>query len=66
VIMGAAVAGGLLIADLSFPALAGSALSRLGVLLALVALGVLVYGAAIDRLGVAKIGRLLAAMRQSR
>jgi putative peptidoglycan lipid II flippase len=64
-IMGAAVAGGLAIVDMLLPMLAASAVGRLAVLFVLVALGLLIYGAAIDRLGVAKIGELIAAIRQT-
>lgn len=62
-IMGLAVAGGLAIADLLVPMLAASALGRLALLFVMVVPGMLVYGVAIDRLGVAKIGQLIAALR---
>ncbi len=62
--MGVVVSVALTVADLALPALAGSALGRLGVLLALVVLGVLVYAAALDRLGVARIPQLIAALRR--
>jgi putative peptidoglycan lipid II flippase len=63
-IMGAAVAGGLLVAHLLLPALAASASGRLVVLFALVVFGMLAYGAAVDRLGVVKIAVLIAALRR--
>ena len=63
-IMGVVVSVALMLVDLALPALAGSALGRLAELLTLVALGVLVYAAAIDRLSVAKITQLRAALRR--
>ncbi len=63
-IMGAGVAGGLAIVDVLLPMLAGSAVGRLVVLFALVAIGVVVYAAAINGLGVAKLAELRAALRR--
>lgn len=63
-IMGAGVAGGLAIVDMLLPTLAGSAVGRLVVLFALVAIGVVVYAAAINGLGVAKLAELRAALRR--
>jgi putative peptidoglycan lipid II flippase len=64
-IMGASVAGGLAAMERLFPTLPASSLGRLVLLFALVVFGMLVYGAAVDRLGVAKCGRMFAAIRGS-
>jgi putative peptidoglycan lipid II flippase len=63
-LMGVAVAGALSAADWLLPDLPASAVGRLELLFALVAVGMLVYGAAIDFLGVAKLRELVAAARQ--
>jgi hypothetical protein len=62
--MGAVVGSGLAAAHMQFPALAASSLGRLGMLVVLVALGVAVYLAALQLLGVAKLKDLLASVRQ--
>jgi putative peptidoglycan lipid II flippase len=62
-IMGGAVAGATLGAQALFPALAATAAGRLALLFFLVAVGLAVYGAAIDALRVAKIKALVAALR---
>jgi len=62
-IMGVAVAGGGTAAPMFFPALAASAGGQLVLLAVLVALGVIVYVAALELLGVAKLKNLIAALR---
>jgi putative peptidoglycan lipid II flippase len=64
VLMGAAVAAGLAIVDLLLPMLAASAVGRLLIMFALVAIGVAAYAAVVDRLGVAKFTDLAAAIRR--
>lgn len=64
-IMGVVVAAAREAAELLLPALPGSALGRLALLSALVAVGMLIYGAAIDRLGVAKVADLTVALREA-
>ncbi len=63
VVMGAAVAGGAMAGHGLFPALAGSAIGRLTLLAVLVTLGLVIYGAALDIFGVAKLRQLIAALR---
>ncbi len=63
-VMGIAVAGGLGGADWLLPDLAASAVGRLELLFALVAIGIVVYGAALDLLGVAKLRKLGTVARQ--
>jgi putative peptidoglycan lipid II flippase len=63
-IMGVAVAAGLAVGR-EVPVFAGTATGRLALLAILVTLGVAVYGFAIDRLGVAKVGELRHALRAS-
>ncbi|HEU5017388.1 MAG TPA: murein biosynthesis integral membrane protein MurJ [Pseudolabrys sp.] len=63
-IMGTVVAAGLTTAD-EVPVFAATAAGRLALLAILVPLGVVVYGFAIDRLGVAKIGEIMRALRAS-
>lgn len=65
IVMGCAVAGASFGAESLLPALAASAARRLALLFALVAIGLAVYGAAIDALRVAKIRELIAALRGS-
>ena len=65
VIMGAAVTGGLAIVDALLPMLSASAAGRLMVLFVLVAIGVLVYAAALDGLGVIKLADLVRAVRRA-
>ncbi len=62
--MGVAVAGALEAANWLLPHLQASAAGRLELLFFLVAVGLLVYGAAIDLFGVAKLRDLAAAARQ--
>jgi putative peptidoglycan lipid II flippase len=62
-VMGAVVGYGLVAGHTPFPALAASSLGRLILLVVLVALGVAVYFAALQILGVAKLKDLAAAMR---
>ena len=64
VVMGAAVAGGVMAGHGLFPALAVSAVGRLTLLAVLVALGLAIYAAALDILGVAKLRHLIAALRR--
>lgn len=63
VIMGVAVAGGLVAAHAVLPVLATSSAGRLALLAVLVALGVAVYAAALQALGVAKLRELVSAVR---
>jgi putative peptidoglycan lipid II flippase len=63
-IMGAVVAGGVAAGQHSFPALAASSGGRLALLAVLVALGLVVYAAALDLLGVARLKHLIAALRR--
>lgn len=63
-LMGVAVAGALQAADWLLPDLPATAVGRLELLFALVGVGMVVYGAAIDLLGVAKLRALAAAARQ--
>jgi putative peptidoglycan lipid II flippase len=63
-VMGVAVAGGLALVDMLPATLADSGVGRLVVLFVLVALGLLIYVAAIDGLGVAKLTELRAALRR--
>jgi putative peptidoglycan lipid II flippase len=63
-IMGVGVAGGLALVEMLPATLADSGLGRLVVLFVLVALGLLIYVAAIDRLGVTKLADLRAALRR--
>jgi putative peptidoglycan lipid II flippase len=66
IIMGAAVAGGVMAGHALFPVLAASAIGRLALLAVLVALGLVIYAAALEILGVAKLKDLIAALhRQS-
>jgi putative peptidoglycan lipid II flippase len=62
-IMGAVVAYALVLGPTLFPALAGSSLGRLAILVVLVTLGVAVYLAVLQILGVAKLKDLIAAVR---
>lgn len=62
-VMGAAVAFGLVLGHMLSPALAASALGRLVMLVVLVMLGVAVYLTALHILGVAKLKDLIAAIR---
>jgi putative peptidoglycan lipid II flippase len=62
-VMGVAVFGGRFAIERTLPALVESAVGRLMLLLVLVTFGMLIYGVAIDRLGVAKIKNLAAAIR---
>ncbi len=63
-IMGAAVAGGVAAGQHSFPALAVSSGGRLTLFAVLIALGLVVYAAALDLLGVARLKHLIAALRR--
>ncbi|HZD89257.1 MAG TPA: lipid II flippase MurJ, partial [Pseudolabrys sp.] len=63
-LMGAAVAAALSGAEWLLPHLGTSAAGRLELLFALVAIGMLIYGAALDRLRVARISMLVGALRQ--
>jgi putative peptidoglycan lipid II flippase len=63
-LMGAAVAAGLAIVDLLLPMLTVSAVGRLMLMFALVAIGVAAYAAAVDWLGVAKLTDLIATIRR--
>ena len=63
-LMGGAVAAALSTTEWLLPDLAASALGRLELLFVLVAVGMLVYGAAIDLLRVIKLRELAAAVRQ--
>jgi putative peptidoglycan lipid II flippase len=63
IIMGAAVAGGVMAGHGLFPVLAGSAIGRLTLLAVLVTLGIAIYAMALDILGVAKLRQLIAALR---
>jgi putative peptidoglycan lipid II flippase len=65
-IMGGAVTSGLAVVDLLLPTLAASAVGRLVVLFFLVAIGVIVYAAALDGLGVIRLADLVAAVRRAR
>jgi putative peptidoglycan lipid II flippase len=65
-LMGVTIAGAVAAMTSLFPTLPASALGRLVELFVLVALGFIVYAAAIDRLGVAKFGEIHAAIRSSR
>lgn len=62
-LMGVALAAGVAVMDGLFPALPDTALGRLVELVVLVAFGCAVYGAAVDRLGVMKIGAMIGALR---
>jgi putative peptidoglycan lipid II flippase len=64
IIMGAAVAGGVVAGHGLFPAPAASAIGRLVLLAVLVALGLAIYAAALEILGVAKLKDLIAALRR--
>ena len=64
VVMGTVVYFGLMLGHTQFPASAGSALGRLAMLVVVVALGVAVYLAALQILGVAKLKDLVASVRQ--
>ena len=64
-LMGIAVAAVLHAAEWLLPQLTASAVGRLELLFVLVAVGLLVYGAAIDLIGVIKLRALAAAVRQS-
>jgi putative peptidoglycan lipid II flippase len=64
VIMGATVAGGVAVGHEMFPALEVSAIGRLALLAVLVTLGLVVYAATLDILGVAKLKQLSAALRR--
>jgi len=63
-VLGAAVAGGVAAEREMFPALAVSAIGRLALLAVLVTLGLVVYAAALDILGVVKLRQLSAALRR--
>ena len=63
-LMGVAVAAALHAAERLLPDLAASAVGRLELLFVLVAVGMLIYGAAIDLIGVIKLRELVAAVRQ--
>ena len=64
-LMGIAVAAVLHAAEWLLPQLTASAVGRLELLFVLVAVGMLVYGAVIDLIGVIKLRELAAAVRQS-
>lgn len=64
VVMGVMVAAALHAAAWLLPNLAATAVGRLELLFALVAVGMVVYGAAIDLFGVAKLRELAAAVRE--
>lgn len=64
IVMGAAVAGGVTAGHAVAPELAVSALGRLALLAVLVLLGLAVYGAALEILGVAKRKDLVTALRR--
>jgi putative peptidoglycan lipid II flippase len=64
IIMGAAVAGGVVVGHVLFPASAESAIGRLALLAVLVALGLLIYAAALEILGVVKLKHLIAELRR--
>ncbi len=64
IVMGAAVAGGVMAGHGLFPALAGSVIGRLTLLAVLVTLGLAIYAATLDILGVAKVRQLMAALRR--
>jgi putative peptidoglycan lipid II flippase len=64
IVMGAAVAGGVMAGHALAPVLAVSALGRLTLLAVLVLLGLAVYGAALEVLGVAKRKDLITALRR--
>ena len=59
IVMGAAVAGGVMAGHGLFPALAGSVIGRLTLLAVLVTLGLAIYAATLDILGVAKVRHLM-------
>ncbi len=63
-LMGVAVAAALYAAESLLPGLPASDIGRLVLLLVLVAVGMVAYGAAIDRLRVARLHELVAAVRQ--
>lgn len=63
IVMGAVVASALGAGHRLFPALAASSLGRLGMLVVLVTLGVAVYLAALEILGVAKLKDLISGIR---
>jgi putative peptidoglycan lipid II flippase len=65
-VMGVTTAAGLAAMNRLFPGLPASALGRFIELSILVALGIVAYTAAIDRLGVAKLGQMIAAVRGNR
>jgi putative peptidoglycan lipid II flippase len=64
IVMGAAVAGGVMGGHGLFPVLAVSAIGRLTLLAVLVTLGLAIYAAALEILGVAKLKHLIAALRR--
>ncbi len=64
VIMGAAIAGGVMAGDALIPALAASAIGRLALLAVLVVLGFVIYATALEVLGVTKHKDLIAALRR--
>lgn len=64
VVMGTVVAYGLSAGHALLPALTASSLGRLALLIVLVALGLAVYAAALQFLGVAKLKHLIAAVRR--
>jgi putative peptidoglycan lipid II flippase len=64
IVMGAAVAGSVAASHWLIPALTVSAFGRLMLLAVLVSLGLVVYAAALDILGVVKLRRLIAALHR--
>ena len=63
VVMGAAVAYGLTAGHSLFPAAGATSSGRVAMLFVLVALGVVIYAAALHMLGVARIKDLVTALR---
>ena len=63
--MGLAIAGGLTTAEMLLPHLQATAVGRLALLFALVAIGMVAYGTALHALGVTKVRELAAAVRRA-